>query len=239
MQVHAPVEGGEVREEGAAAIGPTQDAGAPEPVQAAVEAILLSLDKPVGAMRLAEALGLDKEETGAPAKRIDDAVRALNESYERTGRSFRIERVAGGYRVMTLPVYAEAVAAFHAARAPTRLSRAAIETLAIVAYRQPITRAELEAIRGVACGEVLKTLLERRLVDIVGRAEELGRPMLYGTTKRFLELFGLASLKDLPTVGDLTGRVVESEAMGARAEGAPVAPDVGDATAGDSREHES
>ena len=79
-----------------------------------------------------------------------------------------------------------------------RLSRAALETLSIIAYRQPVTRASLEAIRGVACGEILRALLERRLVMIKGRAEELGRPMLYGTTKHFLDVFGLSSLKDLP-----------------------------------------
>jgi segregation and condensation protein B len=84
-----------------------------------------------------------------------------------------------------------------------RLTPAALETLAIVAYRQPLLRADLEAIRGVACGEVLRGLLDRRLIRIVGRAEELGRPMLYGTTKEFLEVFGLASLKDLPQAKDL------------------------------------
>jgi segregation and condensation protein B len=85
----------------------------------------------------------------------------------------------------------------------SRLTPAALETLAIIAYRQPVLRADLEAIRGVACGEVLRGLLERRLVRIVGRAEELGRPMLYGTTKEFLQIFGLGSLKDLPKSEDL------------------------------------
>src|SRR5690606_7991210 len=98
---------------------------------------------------------------------------------------------------------ASALAAFHRSRSTGRLSRAAIETLAIIAYRQPITRAELEAIRGVACGEVLRSLLERRMIQIAGRAEEVGRPMLYGTTRQFLDTFGLASLKDLPASGEL------------------------------------
>lgn len=169
-------------------------------IAAAVEAVLLSLDRPVALAKIADALGLG--EHGAGASRVREAIEGLNAAYERTGRSFRIEQLAGGWRVMTLPAYAREVAAFHQARASARLSRAAVETLAVVAYRQPITRAEIEAIRGVACGEVLRTLLERRLVAIVGRAEELGRPMLYGTSRHFLELFGLASLKDLPSVGE-------------------------------------
>jgi segregation and condensation protein B len=88
----------------------------------------------------------------------------------------------------------------HAERQQARLSQAALETLSIIAYRQPVMRAEIEAIRGVACGEVLRHLLERRLIKIAGRAEELGRPMLYGTTHEFLKVFGLASLEDLPAV---------------------------------------
>jgi segregation and condensation protein B len=134
---------------------------------------------------------------------IADSVVTLNRDYERTGRSFRIEEVAGGYRVMTLAAYAPVVAAYQRSRQSTKLTRASIETLAIIAYRQPITRAELEAIRGVSCGEVLRSLMERRMVTIKGRAEEVGRPILYGTTKQFLDVFGLASIKDLPTIQEL------------------------------------
>ncbi len=134
---------------------------------------------------------------------IKDAVALLNTAYEQTNRSFRIETVAGGYRVMMLPQFAPAIAALQGSRARTSLSHAALESLAIISYKQPITRARLEAIRGVACGEILRSLTDRRLVTIVGRAEEVGRPILYGTTKRFLELFGLSSLKDLPSVEEL------------------------------------
>jgi segregation and condensation protein B len=185
----------------------------PSLIAPAIEAILMSLDKPVRITRLAEALGLwhardadddpEAEVSGSGADAIREAVDELNETYERTGRSFRIESVAGGYRIMTLPEFSDALGAFHASRSSAKLSRAALETLAIVAYKQPITRAQLEAIRGVACGEVLRTLLERRLLAIVGRAEELGRPMLYGTSKRFLETFGLKSIKDLPSAAEL------------------------------------
>lgn len=138
-----------------------------------------------------------------PLEVVAAAISLLNEQYSSTGRAFRIEGVAGGYRLMTLARHAAAVAALQGLSAQTKLSRAAVETLAIIAYRQPVTKSHLEAIRGVSCGEVLKTLLERRLVDAQGRSEELGRPLLYGTTRQFLVAFGLASLKDLPTMGDL------------------------------------
>ena len=166
-----------------------------------VEAALLCVDKPLASARLAQAMNLDDGETG----RIDEAVAALNTAYERTGRSFRIERVAGGWRVMTLPEHADVVAALRGGPSDGKLSRPAIETLSIVAYRQPVTRAEVEAIRGVSSGETLRSLLEKRLVDIAGRSEEPGRPILYGTTKFFLESFGLAGLKDLPRPEEIAG----------------------------------
>ncbi len=188
-----------------------------------IEAILLTSDRAVTARRLAEALGLVEPDSApesenapdpgpphtvrrgreradsTPAELIQRAIAHLNREYAATGRTFRIETVSGGYRLMTLPEMARALAAFHRAAPASRLSRAGVETLAIVAYRQPITRAQLEAIRGVSCGEVLRSLMERRLVTIRGRAEELGRPILYGTTKEFLDAFGLAALKDLPS----------------------------------------
>ena len=177
---------------------PTADPATSE-AAALVEAVLLSADRAISASRLAEAAGLE-DASGVP-----DLVRALNDDYERTGRAFRIEPVAGGFRVMTLPRFAEAVARVRGERAHARLSRAALETLAIVAYKQPITRAQLEAIRGVACGDILRSLIDRRLITIAGRAEELGRPMLYGTTRHFLDAFGLASVSDLPKPADLPG----------------------------------
>jgi len=171
-------------------------------LQATLEAILLTADRPASSKRLAEAIGLGSED--GPT-RVGELAHQLNEHYEKTGRAFRIEKTAGGLRLMTLPEHADAVAAYHNLGASGRLSRAAIETLSIIAYRQPITRAHIEAIRGVACGEVLRSLLERRLIAITGRAEEVGRPILYGTSKEFLDQFGLASLKDLPPVGEADG----------------------------------
>lgn len=172
-----------------------------EAIDSATEALLIASDRPLPPARIAEAIGIGGE--GASAA-IAEAFERLNAEYDKSGRAFRIERVAGGLRLMTLPEHAGVLAKLKGVRQAGRLSKPAIETLAIVAYKQPITRAKLEAIRGVSCGEVLKSLIERRLVTITGRAEELGRPMLYGTTKQFLEAFGLASTRDLPTVAELS-----------------------------------
>ena len=125
-------------------------------------------------------------------------IEVLNERYAQGGASFRIESIAKGFQLLTLPAYNHWISKLHKARTDSRLSTAALETLAIVAYKQPILRADIEAIRGVAVGDMLVRLRDTNLVRIVGRAEEIGRPLLYGTTTRFLEVFGLSSLKDLP-----------------------------------------
>ena len=131
-----------------------------------VEAALLTSDRAMPAAKLAEALG-----EGVAAADVKRAVGELNKVYEQSGRSFRIEEVAGGFQVMTLPEFADVLASLAKKREQAKLSPAALETLAIVAYKQPIIRAEIEAIRGVACGEVLRSLMERHMVKIVGRAE--------------------------------------------------------------------
>src|SRR6185312_6069605 len=142
--------------------------------------------------RLAEMLEL---EATKPVRR---AIKELNEQYVTGDRSFRIEQVAGGYQLLSLPEYGDILKRLHQREADAKLTKAALETLAIIAYKQPILRADIEAIRGVACGETIRSLMEKHLVNIAGRAEEPGRPILYGTTKRFLQLFGLNNLKDLP-----------------------------------------
>jgi segregation and condensation protein B len=214
----APVEGGEgqreMTAEEVARAAAAREAAARE-LAPKVEALLMSVDRPIPTDRIAVALGLVPEDAQVGEEHVlrppmdararaealatvEEAVGLLNAAYEQTGRSFRVAALAGGHRVTTLAVFAGVIANFHRQRLSSKLSRPAIETLAIIAYRQPITRAELESIRGVACGEVLKSLIDRRLVTIKGRAEELGRPLLYGTTKQFLDQFGLASIKDLP-----------------------------------------
>ncbi|MFA6135374.1 MAG: SMC-Scp complex subunit ScpB [Phycisphaerae bacterium] len=181
---------------------------------AAVEAILFTCDAPLPAGRLAQVAQIS-------GRAVKDAIAALNARYEQAGSAFRIETIAGGYQMLTLPAFHDVLTRLFHDRSDSRLSQAAMETLAIVAYRQPILRADIEAIRGVACGEVLRSLMEKQLVKIVGRAEVLGRPMLYGTTKRFLEIFGLSGLSDLPRVEEL-----RSGAAGApKPAQAPATPD--------------
>jgi segregation and condensation protein B len=170
------------------------------PLEQRVEALLFASERSLSETKIKTVLGLETEDA---AKQIKLTIDSLNESYNVNSRAFRIERIAGGYRVMTREELAPLVSRLHAERQQQKLSQAALETLSILAYRQPVMRAEIEVIRGVACGEVLRGLMERRLVKIVGRAEELGRPMLYGTTKEFLSIFGLANLKDLPDVQGL------------------------------------
>jgi segregation and condensation protein B len=176
------------------------DDGSALPVTLRVEAAVFSADRSIADAKLAEVVGIDRN--GAAAT-IRAAVEELNDLYASMGRSFRIERLADGWQVLTQPEFAPIMARLHQQRQQSRLSQAALETLAIIAYRQPVMRAEIEAIRGVACGEVLRGLLERRMIRVTGRAEELGRPMLYGTTKEFLRLFGVAGLGDLPDVQGL------------------------------------
>ncbi|HYM20109.1 MAG TPA: SMC-Scp complex subunit ScpB [Candidatus Kapabacteria bacterium] len=129
---------------------------------------------------------------------IRQAVAQLNGEYESNGRVFRIIEIAGGYQFATSPTVSMYVSRLYKERSRRRLSNASLETLAIVAYKQPVSKADIENIRGVNCDEVLKSLLEKNLVTITGRAESVGRPLLYGTTDEFLRQFGLASMRDLP-----------------------------------------
>lgn len=169
---------------------------------AALEALLFSSHHPLTAGRVGELLGLDS------TKPVRGAIRQLNRVYAETGRSFRIEQVAGGYQMLTLPQFGDLLKTMHQKEVDARLSKPALETLAIIAYKQPILRVDIEAVRGVACGETIRSLMEKHLVKIAGRAEEPGRPILYGTTRRFLEVFGLNSLKDLPTPEGAAGESV-------------------------------
>jgi len=163
-----------------------------------LEAMLMATEHPLTPARLGEIMK-------SGVKAVRQGIKALNQQYIDTGRSFRIEQVAGGYQILTLPAYGQALQVLHQREIDARLTKAAMETLAIIAYKQPILRADVEAIRGVACGETIRSLMEKHLVRIAGRAEVPGRPILYGTTKRFLELFGLNSLSDLPSPDSATG----------------------------------
>jgi segregation and condensation protein B len=165
-------------------------------VETVVEAVLFASDESLSESRLAKIV-----ETSV--KQVRQCIKNLNDKYQANNNAFRIEQIAGGYQMLTLSPYNYWLKKLLRVRSDSKLSPAALETLAIIAYKQPVMRADIEVIRGVAAGEVIRTLCYKGLVKIVGRAEVLGRPMLYGTTKKFLETFGLNTLKDLPKIEEL------------------------------------
>jgi segregation and condensation protein B len=177
----------------------------PEERKRVIEAILFAADGPVTLEVLAECLPLED-----PAMLSEDLT-ALAADYAAQGSSFELVRIAGGFQLCTRERWANWVARFQRGNRRVRLSRAAVETLAIVAYRQPITRSEMEEIRGVDSGAVLHTLLERNLITIKGRSKGVGRPLLYATTGEFLEYFGLDRLEDLPRLDEIESILKERE----------------------------
>jgi len=172
--------------------------GPPSPalLQPALEAVLFACDKPVRFELLQSALG------GVPAPALRGALTALTRSCESRGAGVRLVEVSGGWQLRTIARAAPYVSRVRGVK-PVKLSKAAVETLSIVAYRQPVTRSEVEGIRGVDAGGMLRMLLERGLLKVLGRRDEPGRPLVYGTTPEFLEMFGLRDLSDLPTLRDL------------------------------------
>lgn len=162
-----------------------------------VEAILLLAREPLSSRRMCQYANL------ADATEARTLVRELNELLDLHGRAFRVEEVAGGFQLLTRPKFATWLRRLASVPKELRLSAPALETLSVIAYRQPAGRAEIEAVRGVNCGEIVRQLLERDLVRIAGRSHELGRPYLYATTQRFLQLFGLKTLDDLPRSNQL------------------------------------
>lgn len=137
------------------------------------------------------------------ASAIPGMIDALNQAYDSSGSAFRVERLATGYQLMTRPIYARWLDKIHERQARLKLSQVTLETLTIIAYRQPLTRADLEDIRGVQSTEILKQLMDRGLVKITGEHDSLGRPYLYGTTRLFLESFGIRSLDEMPMADEL------------------------------------
>jgi len=165
-------------------------------MESVTEAVLFASDESLTAVRLADIVGTS-------VKQLRQHIKNLNDKYQVNNNAFRIEQIAGGYQMLTLSDYNHWLKKLLRVRSDTKLSPAALETLAIIAYKQPVIRADVEAIRGVQVGEIIRNLMYKGLVKIVGRAEVLGRPMLYGTTKKFLEIFGLNSLNDLPGIEEL------------------------------------
>lgn len=170
-----------------------------EEIKFAVEALLFASERPLHIEEIKEAL-----EGAADPGEIQEQLNALKSDYETQTRGFRLMELAGGYQLVTDGRFAELLRRFYQSREKKRLSQASLETLSVIAYRQPVTRADIEFIRGVNVDGAVKTLLEKGLVRVAGRKEVPGRPMLYGTTTEFLEHFGLNSVKDLPALKEYT-----------------------------------
>lgn len=166
-------------------------------VLAAVEALLMLADEPLPAKKLAAAAGL------ADAAAAIAQIGRLRQLYDDGESPFTVAEIAGGFRLLTRPAYHPWLLRLRRTGHELRLTAAAMETLAVIAYKQPVMRAEVEAIRGVACGDLIQVLMEKGLVRIAGRHDSLGRPQLFGTTKAFLQHFGMNDLTDLPQVGSL------------------------------------
>ena len=164
-----------------------------------LEAVLFLAREPLSTRKLAK---LAKLADGTEARTL---IKKLAGRYKQRGRALQVVEVAGGFQLLTRPQLAPWISRLHGEAQEVRLSAPALETLSVVAYRQPVVRAEIEAIRGVQCGEILRVLMERDLLRIVGRADELGRPFLYGTTKQFLQVFGLKRLDQLPMIDQIHG----------------------------------
>lgn len=164
-----------------------------------IEALIFSSDDSHSPEEIIRAIkSIDGEDVDISSQDVDASVDELNRKYEESSSAYRIIRIANGYLYATIEQYAKYVGYLSSERAKRRLSQAALETLAIIAYKQPMTKPELETIRGVNSDYILTTLLEKNLIAIKGRAETVGRPLLYGTTEEFLKYFGLNNLSDLP-----------------------------------------
>lgn len=167
-----------------------------------LEALIMSSPEPVKLDRLCRAVRGD-----APRKEVRKALDCLREELESQGRGYRLVEIAGGYQFLTAPEYAAYVKRLRSDLGKKRehgMSRAALETLAVIAYKQPVKRTDIEAIRGVTVGDIIRALIERDLVRVTGRDDSLGKPLLYGTTKKFLKQFALKSLRDLPDPAELS-----------------------------------
>lgn len=184
-----------------------------------IEALLFASDAPLSAADLARVDERLDEDT------VTAVVDELRREYEDTDRSFQIYEVAGGFQILTRPEYSVILEQWETVPQTTRLSLPALEVLAIIAYRQPLGRTEIEEIRGVQSAAVLRTLQDRDLIEPVGRAEGLGRPMLYGTTRKFMEHFGFRSLEDLPRPDELPVILRERALPAAETAGDPNAVD--------------
>jgi len=191
---------------------PAEDAPVlpPDEVRAVLEALIFASPQPLTPREIGKVMG------GVPKEAWQAALADLRSDYARDGRGLQVVEVAGGFQITTRPEYNDWVRELLDPKAPTRLSIQALETLAVIAYKQPVTLPEIIELRGVKSGGVIKTLLEKRLIRITGRKEVVGRPMLYGTTKEFLLHFGLKDLGELPKIeefAEVLGEEVDVEGL--------------------------
>lgn len=179
----------------------------------AIEALLFASERPVTIEQLKEAFSSDGGGEGLSEKEIRGHLSLLKDEYETQRRGFKLFEIAGGYQLVTDERFSSYLKKFYQSREKKRLSQASLETLSVIAYKQPVTKAEIEAIRGVNVDGPLKTILEKGLVKIAGRKDVPGRPILYGTTKEFLEHFGLNSVKELPPLSEFTLKDIEEHLL--------------------------
>ena len=187
----------------------------PTTIKQILEALLFATDEPLSVKQILE-IFCDFEAGELPLKRVNESVvleciEQLNKEYETSGRSIHIVKVAGGYQFATLPQFATWLGKMVKEKSKRKLSVSALESLAVIAYKQPVTKPEIEAIRGVNADYVIRSLLERNMITIVGRAATPGRPLLYGTTADFLKHFGLNDLSELPKPREIEELMAEAE----------------------------
>jgi segregation and condensation protein B len=175
-----------------------------------IEALIFVSPKPIKAEEIKNCLE-EMFDTDVPEKDVSSALQQLIQKYEDDNYAFKIEHVGGGYQFLTKPAYQSSIGILLKQQSKKRLSNSALETLAIIAYKQPVTKSQIEQIRGVNCDYTTQKLLEKELIEIKGKADTLGKPILYGTSEKFMEYFGINDLQDLPTPRDFS---IEDNSIG-------------------------
>ncbi len=168
-----------------------------------IEALIFCAQKPIKFSEIQECLS-EMFEAQVPKEHIEESIEKLKTKYAEESFSFEVTHSGGGYQFLTKPAYQASIGILLKQQSKKRLSTSALETLSIIAYKQPVTKSEIEQIRGVNCDYTVQKLLEKELVEIKGKAESIGRPLLYGTSTRFMDYFGINSIKDLPTPKDFS-----------------------------------
>jgi segregation and condensation protein B len=168
-----------------------------------IEALIFSSPKPIKKEEIKNCL-TEMFDADIPDKDIDQAINAVTEKYKEESFSFQVEHVGGGYQFLTKPAYQASIGILLKQQSKKRLSNSALETLSIIAYKQPVTKSQIEQIRGVNCDYTTQKLLEKELIEILGKADSIGRPLLYGTSAKFMEYFGINDISDLPTPKDFS-----------------------------------